>query len=152
MFTPSVHVTSCLACCGRVALLFSITIWRADSMYFDPYFFWIVTVINQRLQETRWMWPLAAAVSVAVMSNSFARRRLPQLARRVLLGLIVFVGLCGLVAAVAVLRRPEDLLIPVLVVIVGLLLAAWSWFFRAGSPRPCPPRRWTASKNATDWN
>jgi pentapeptide repeat protein len=118
------------------ALLLAVAIWRLEDFgwrleFFGENLFRNVRDINQwiqettwvrQVQETTWVWPLAAAVSTTVVSSSLARRRWPSLNRRVLLGLIVFVGLCGLVAVV---RQPEDLLIPSLAVIVGLLLAAW---------------------------
>jgi hypothetical protein len=110
-----------------VALLLAVGMWWVLGSEFDRYSFErgllrTIRRLQEGIQETRWVPPLAAAVSVTVVSSSFARRRWPSLSRRILVGLIVFLGLCGLVAVV---RQPEDLLIPSLAVIVGLLLAAW---------------------------
>jgi phage shock protein PspC (stress-responsive transcriptional regulator) len=73
------------------------------------------------LWDTRWAWPLAAAVAVTVLTSPAARRRWPQPARRVQLGLVVFAGLGGLIAAVGL---RDTLLALGLAGVVGLL-AAW---------------------------
>jgi hypothetical protein len=75
----------------------------------------------RRLWDTRWAWPLAAAVAVTVLTSPAARRRWPQPARRVQLGLVVFAGLGGLIAAVGL---RDSLLALGLAAVVGLL-AAW---------------------------
>jgi phage shock protein PspC (stress-responsive transcriptional regulator) len=75
----------------------------------------------RRLWETRWAWPLAAAVSVTVLTSPPARRHWPQPTRRVQLGLLVTAGLGGLTAAIGL----RDTLLAVgLATAVGLL-AAW---------------------------
>ena len=76
---------------------------------------------GRRLWETRWVWPLAAAVAITVLTSQPARRRWPQPTRRVQLGLIVAAGLGGLTAAVGL---RGTLLAVGLAAIVGLL-AAW---------------------------
>jgi phage shock protein PspC (stress-responsive transcriptional regulator) len=75
----------------------------------------------RRLWETRWAWPLAAAVAVTVLTSPPARRRWPTPTRRVQLGLIVVAGLGGLTAA---LGPHQALLLLGLAAVVGLL-AAW---------------------------
>jgi phage shock protein PspC (stress-responsive transcriptional regulator) len=76
---------------------------------------------GRRLWETRWVWPLAAAVSITVVTSQPARRRWPKPTRRVQLGLIVAAGFGGLTAAIGL----RDTLLAVgLAAVVGLL-AAW---------------------------
>jgi hypothetical protein len=74
-----------------------------------------------RLGETAWAWPLVAAVAITLLTSALARRRWPQPIRRVPLGLIIFGGLYGLIAAIG----PRQTLLVLGLAAVAGLLAAW---------------------------
>jgi len=104
---------------GQLAVLWVVALLWAAAIAGDPLSRLFEDFVR-RLWETRWAWPLAATVSVTVLTNPLVRRRWPQPARRVQLGLVIFAGLCGLTAAVGLL---EVLLLLGLVAVVGLLAA-----------------------------
>ena len=79
-------------------------------------------VVGRELKEALWVVPLAAVVSITVLTSRRARDRWPEPRRRVLLGLIVTVGFYGLTAAVGLSRALLVLGLPAL---IAGLLAAW---------------------------
>ena len=87
------------------------------------------------LWPTRWVWPLAAALTFVALSIPPARRRWPQLAGRIPLAIGVFAGLVALASLATVSRPGVGLLALVVVVGVGLL-AAWAFLV----PRRIVPR------------
>jgi Pentapeptide repeats (8 copies) len=77
--------------------------------------------VGRRLEDALWVLPLAVAVSATVLSIPPARRWLPQLSHRILVGLIASVGLYALAAAIA---PGSAVLVVGLAAMLGLL-AAW---------------------------
>jgi phage shock protein PspC (stress-responsive transcriptional regulator) len=104
---------------GQLAALWVVALLWAARIAGDPPSRLFEDFVR-RLWETRWAWPLAAAVAVTVLTNPLARRRWPQPARRVQLGLVMVAGLCGLTAA---LGPRQALLLLGLAAVVGLLVA-----------------------------
>jgi hypothetical protein len=81
----------------------------------------IVEAIGYRLYRTIWVGPLAAAVSVTVLTSRPARHRWPERSRRVDLGLVLLATVYGFIAAAGGLL--QALLVLGLMAIVGLLIA-----------------------------
>jgi Pentapeptide repeats (8 copies)/Pentapeptide repeats (9 copies) len=59
----------------------------------------IVRMVGRRLHEVAWVWPLAVAAAITIVLNPRLSRWLAQPTRRLQVGLIVFVGLVWLAAA-----------------------------------------------------
>jgi Pentapeptide repeats (8 copies) len=77
--------------------------------------------VGRRLRTTAWVWPLAAAVAITVVTGPLVRDRWRTPIRPLKLGSIVFVVLGGLIVAVGPLQA---LLVLAVAAVVGLL-AAW---------------------------